>query len=137
MSIVLLVYLASIVNDVRSASGSIAVFLAIGWIVYYAFICMHNTSYLTKKEDKKEAKHLKKVVALFVFLSSVSVFTPTEKTIYLMAGASIAQDIANSPKTAATLDKVYKIVDKKLDEYLSEGIDKAAKKIEDKLEVVK
>jgi ribosomal protein L11 len=48
-----------------------------------------------------------------------------------MAGASIAQDIANSPKTAATLDKVYKIVDKKLDEQLSEGIDEATKKIEE------
>lgn len=32
-----------------------------------------------------------------------------------VAGASIAQDIANSPKTAAAMEKVYKIVEKKLD----------------------
>jgi hypothetical protein len=38
-----------------------------------------------------------------------------------MMGASIAQDIANHPKTTASLDKVYKLIDKKLDEQLSDS----------------
>jgi hypothetical protein len=126
MSIVLLVYLASIVNDVKSVAGATALSLVAVWCTYYWIICMQNDLKCTKNE----AKHFKKTLVLFTLLGFINVFTPTEKTIYIMAGASIAQDIANSPKTAATLDKVYKIVDKKLDEQLSEGIDKATKKME-------
>ena len=35
-----------------------------------------------------------------------------------LAGASIAQDIASNPKTIDTMDKVYKLIDSKLDEQL-------------------
>ena len=79
--------------------------------------------------DKKGVNHVKKISAVILLLGFISVFTPSEKTIYLMAGASISQDIANSPKTTAAMEKVYKIVEKKLDSQLEELMDKAEKKI--------
>jgi hypothetical protein len=124
MSIVLLVYLASISKDLSFALVCLSVLGFLGLGVYtLAMIVDFN-----KKFDELGVK--KWFVLCFISLFT-AVLLPSEKTIYIMAGASIAQDIANSPKTAATLDKVYKIVDKKLDEQLSEGIDKATKKMEE------
>ena len=130
MSIVLLVYLASVVGSIKSLGGFLMfttplVFLASLWIVSFDSI---------GKVEKSKVKYVKTMISTLFVGVVLNTFTPTEKTLYLMAGASIAQDIASSPKTAATLDKVYKIVDKKLEEQLSEGIDKATKKIENKVE---
>jgi Ca2+/Na+ antiporter len=128
MNIVLLVYLASIVNAVKTTTGIVAVILTILFLAYGLFTSLYNSDQ-RHKEDCHKMQHTKKTLSVIIFLGSVSVFTPSEKTIYLMAGASIAQDIANSPKTAAAMEKVYKIVEKKLDNQLEELMDKAEKKI--------
>lgn len=133
MSIVLLVYLASIVEDIKSFGGILTYSLP---IVFLCYMWVNSFSSIGMTTPNK-MKYTKTMTTLFIVGVILSVFTPKEKTIYLMAGASIAQDIANSPKTVATLDKVYKIVEKKLDEQLEEGIDKAVKKAEKKLEEVK
>lgn len=119
MNIVLLVYLASIVNTVKAVSGMCALFILVGLVVYIYSALMLSSDLF----------HIKKTITAVVLLGSISILTPSEKTIYLMAGASIAQDIANSPKTAAAMEKVYKIVEKKLDSQLEELMDKAEKKI--------
>ena len=131
MSIVLLVYLAGLVEP-------LSWLLFCGGLIGIGTYCVGCSN----RNFMDSCKNPKKIISSLVLVVLIGVAIPTEKTLYLMAGASIAQDIANSPKTAATLDKVYKIVDKKLDEQLSEGIDKATKKIsskevEEKLEVVK
>ncbi len=127
MSIVLLVYLASVVDSIKNLGGFLMfatplVFLSYLWIAAFNGIGVF---------EKSKVKYVKTMISTLFIGIFLNTFTPTEKTLYLMAGASIAQDIANSPKTAATLDKVYKIVDKKLDEQLSEGITKVEKKIEE------
>jgi len=129
MSIVLLVYLVSIVNSIKAASALFFVLLTIVYCGYLFIGAFYNSE--QGKDENKIKFHPKKATSVLLLIGCISLFTPTEKTIYIMAAASIAQDIANSPKTAATLDKVYKIVDKKLDEQLSEGIDKATKKVEE------
>lgn len=119
MNIVLLVYLASIVDAIKVSAGVLFMIMLIAFL-FYLFICLM---------EGERVNHGKKISAVILFMGLVNLLTPSEKTIYLMAGASIAQDIANSPKTAATLDKVYKIVEKKLDSQLEELVDKAEKKI--------
>lgn len=125
MSIVLLVYLASIVDSIKNLGGFLMfatplVFLASLWVISFDNIGKREV-------DKSKLKYVKTMIATLFIGIFLNTFTPTEKTLYLMAGASIAQDIANSPKTAATLDKVYKIVDKKLEEQL-EGVSKNVNK---------
>lgn len=134
MSIVLLVYLASIVGSLKVVTGIAAGLLTTILIIYNIAVAICNLDCNYYKRDKTSVKHVKKILSVIALSLLVNVLTPSEKAVYIIAGASIAQDIANSPKTAATLDKVYKIVDKKLEEQLSEGIDKATKKIEDKVE---
>ena len=128
MSIVLLVYLASVVHHLTVVIALYAIFsiILIGIVKFAKIIHADETG-----KPENPFKHLKKWSSSVVFAILLAVLIPSERTVYLMAGASIAQDIANSPKTAATLDKVYKIVDKKLGEQLSEGISKVEKKVEE------
>ena len=134
MSIVLLVYLASIVDSLKVVTGIAAGLLTAILIVYNIAVAIYNSECDYYNRDKTSVKHVKKILSVIVLSLLINVLTPSEKAVYIIAGASIAQDIANSPKTAATLDKVYKIIDKKLEEQLSEGIDKATKKVENKIE---
>ena len=131
MSIVLLVYLASVVHSLTVVFALYAIFsiILIGIVKFAKIIHADET-----RKPENPFKHIKKWVASVVVAILLAVLIPSERTMYIMAGASIAQDIANSPKTAATLDKVYKIVDSKLDEQLEVVSKKAEKKIE---EVVK
>ncbi len=134
MSIVLLVYLASVVHSLTVVISLYAIFsiILIGVVKFAKIIHADET-----KKPENPFKHIKKWITSVVIAILLAVLIPSERTMYIMTGASIAQDIANSPKTAATLDKVYKIVDKKLEEQLSEGIDKGVKVVEKKLEEVK
>lgn len=120
MSIVLLVYLASVVETFKCTLGWLSVVLV--------FLYLFLTDFL------RTARHAKMVFTGLVIMFFTAVLIPSEKTIYIMAGASIAQDIANSPKTAATMDKVYKIIDSKLEEQLSAAADAVSKKAEKKIE---
>ena len=124
MSIVLLVYLASIVGDIKV---TLVLFLLTGVPSFVTFLAYQMT------ENKREISSLpvKKFVATFGVALLLAIGIPNERTIYILAGASIAQDIANSPKTAATMDKVYKIIDSKLEEQLEAVTKKAEKKIEE------
>jgi hypothetical protein len=131
MSIVLLVYLASVVDSLKFVSGFLAIALSLFLIGYFVGVAIYNSEPSYTQKDKATVKHPRKIIFAILLSLTLTVFTPSEKAVYIIAGASIAQDIANSPKTAATLDKVYKIVDKKLDEQLSEGINKATKKMEE------
>ena len=132
MSIVLLVYLASVVDSLKFTSGFLAITLTLFLVGYFICIAIYNAEPLYReKRERATVKHPRKILAVIVLMIVTTVLTPSEKAVYIIAGASIAQDIANSPKTAATMDKVYKIIDSKLEEQLEAVSKKAEKKIED------
>lgn len=132
MSIVLLVYLASVVDSLKFVSGFLAITLTLFLAGYSICIAIYNAEPLYgEKRERATVKHPRKILAVIILMIVTTVLTPSEKSVYIIAGASIAQDIANSPKTAATMDKVYKIIDSKLEEQLEAVSKKAENKIEE------
>lgn len=126
MSTVLMVYLAGIAGSIS------ATLFGVGFVSLIIYALLGGIA--ISDGVKFERLHPKKTISAILTCLLISVLIPPEKTIYMMAVASIAQDIASNPKTIVTMDKVYKIIDKKLEEQLLEGIDKATKKIENKVE---
>lgn len=111
MSIVWMIYFAGICNNVGALLATISTF---GGLIYAA-----AASYAIMVEEKEfKDLHPKKTIAALFICAFTAAIIPSEKTIYMMTGASIAQDIASNPKTIATMDKVYKLIDGKLDEQL-------------------
>lgn len=126
MSITLMIYLASIVNDIKAMFDVLCVALIIVTVLLgcFAGYCLDM-----EYEDRYTStiKSIKRVVISAILCATTSVLIPSEKTIYLMTAASIAEDIAKKPATVQMLDKVYNIVDKKLDEQL----ESLTKKVDD------
>jgi hypothetical protein len=56
-----------------------------------------------------------------IVVGFITVAIPSKQAIYMMAGAKVVQDISKDPRIQNTLDKIYKIIDNKLDEQLVKG----------------
>lgn len=112
MELALFVWLASIVGGVANLLGFMSIVLT-GVIIMalaHSFI------------EEKPFKLRSWVVPVLVVCGLISVLLPSQKTMYLMAGVWAGQAVVQSE----TADKVLKIVNGKLDEYLND-VEKSSK----------
>lgn len=108
MSIVMMIYLAGVVDGLKH-------FFVVS--TFIGVICAFSNSIFHVLEGGK----FYKIIPIYtVVVGLFAAIIPSEKTVYLMAGASIAQDIAANPRVLQTMDKVFKVVDSKLDEQLKD-----------------
>lgn len=113
MELALFVYLASVFNSINI----IAFFLSI------CFLLLTLISWIYIEDKALGMKHPKfYIIGLGISLFILAI-VPSERTMYMMAGAYTTQNIA----TSETGQKVYKLVNKKLDEYLVETENKLTK----------
>lgn len=73
-----------------------------------------------REEDRKLAKSskpwLKRAILTFFIVSVIVLLIPSQKTMYLIMGSEVSQEIINSE----TGKRVQNAINKKLDEYLGE-----------------
>lgn len=129
MSIGTIIYLAEVSDNLRYTLGGINVFLLISSVVLVtiAALVYSETNDTIFKLMIKLLKYSAGVVAPLLFLS---IFIPTSKTIYLMTGVSVLEDIANNKKVQETGGKVLDLLNKKIDELNNNSEDKS--KVKDK-----
>ena len=130
MSAATIIYLAEV-------SSSLITFIIIGLISFSIamfFLWMQQLSaqdsfYIFKTDSCKEnlelitarlKKHLSRYIPCLIIFGSISVFLPSSKTIYLMAGAKVAEDVAKSPEAKEISSKIIKVLNQKLDEQLEQ-----------------
>ena len=71
------------------------------------------------EQDKKKYfpfldRFLKAFIISCVIVSTLQIFTPSKNTVYVYAGIQTATEVSSNP----TLEKISKVVNKKLDEIL-------------------
>jgi SNF family Na+-dependent transporter len=111
MSIELFIYLASVAGDIKAVIGltTIAFFMVMAvYGITTAIDDGYNSEYIKNRVNIRN----KLMIATFV-LAVVSALLPNERTMYMMVGAHIGKEAIQSE----TASKIYKIIDKKLDEY--------------------
>lgn len=125
MEIAIFVYLSGIIGAISAFFHGLGTFTLAGTVLYLVFNLLNRGEYAQKyKEDVYNAAgvNLKSarwkiwgfVGVGFIFLATA---LPSQKTMYLMAGGYFGQQVLQSETT----DKVVKIVNSKLDEYLEEA----------------
>ena len=67
------------------------------------------------------------LAAVFSFSWLANALIPSEKALYMILGASAAQEIVANPKVQETGGKVLELINKKLEEALSDGEKASAK----------
>lgn len=121
MELAIFVYLASVIGNVGvifAITGILLVVIAASvWgIRYLSYAEDASRSYSKDSAVKPRSKPFVYSIILGVTLMLLSALLPSQKTMYLMAGAYAGQRVVQS----YTADKVLKVLNSKLDEYLSE-----------------
>jgi len=109
MSVVSMLYLADFVEHLAEV---LAILLTCSGL--YFIISVTNTSV----ENKPKTKSAKITLSVSLLSLTILALLPTRKTVYMMAAASYTQEIASNPKVTELGDKVYKLLNQKLDEAL-------------------
>lgn len=123
MEFALFVYIAGIVGNLSAFFEVSATIVGLLFIALSLRTGMNNDIY-----EKEESYPYRKALGKFMIVYIITGFflvalIPTQKTMYLMAGAYGSQAIIQSE----TAGKVVKIVNSKLDEYIAEA-EKSLKK---------
>ena len=122
MELALLVWFASISQTVGHAFSFVGFFASAVTVVGYGVWTVFA------KSDKDFTKPPKKRYAIPLIMVSLTIWfigliMPDQKTVYMATGAYIGQKVVQSEAA----DKVIKILNNKLDEYLKEAEDKLKK----------
>lgn len=109
MSLAFLLYIAHCCGTIQCVLG----LLTLGIFISVVGLSIQHASEYNPDEEKtkKFIKRLKKCVYVFLAVAVVAILSPSERTIYMMMGASYIQNSSITPK-------IEKIIEKKLDSYL-------------------
>lgn len=119
LNLVILFYLADICRGLHIACsvviGLVAIFFAIGLLAL-----MITADYYDNASDLKERiwhwrKAIKTAVISGVIAVLITILTPTQKTVYMIAGAIIVNQTANEVISSDLYKKLYNVINDKLD----------------------
>lgn len=110
---ILMIYLAGVSNTVHDLSIFTTVGMIVGLVILIGVWSNDDPDEETVIELKKWIKRLFVGFAASVF---VLVFVPSEKTLYMLAGADVAGQVAD--KASPVLNKTLELIEQKLDEEL-------------------
>lgn len=137
MDLALLVYFISLLDSV----GKLLIFVVVACIVLLIFLglfilieCKQESWNGDRENAKREALGKKAMVwtkctfVVFCLALFFGTVLPDQRTAYMMVAAWSAQKVAENPKTQEVGQKIMKIVDTKLDQYVEEALQNAEKK---------
>lgn len=118
MEFAIFVWLASVVGNLSAFFGMTATACLFMFFCMTVGVAMHNDLYSRDKKTYTIRTGMGKLLMSYVVVAYIiAALIPSQKTMYLMAGAYGSQKVVQSEAA----DKVVKIVNSKLDEYLEEA----------------
>lgn len=113
----LFIYLAGIVDQINTSMTIVSIILVVVLGMSYFYIC--------DQEDKIDPdlarsywKRWKKGLVGLIICGTIGLLSPTDKTMYAIAGTYGAVQIAQSPESKILVEKSLKVINQKLDEML-------------------
>ena len=127
MNLALLIYAITVFSNINRIAHAFEI-ISICCLVILSFIFLvSHTETETDKFRETIKKILKIDIIIFVLSISISTIIPTEKTSYLMVGGYLAENVVKSEqfnntisKSGEIVNKLTKIVNNKLDQYVEE-----------------
>ena len=140
--IVALVYIADILNNISGILFAVLLFLGFGLITSCILHMVQHSEenvgiYSRSELDSRIAKAVEEVenrfnkkykkpmimpvrfAIGFIVLGLFMAFIPSKQTVYMYAGAQLADRVAADPKVQQLGGKVYDLIEKKIDEELA------------------
>lgn len=117
LTIIGLLYLA----DVADAISHIATFIGILGVVIFliAMLCVVEDEELIKNPHKMPIA-VKKLIVIWLTVSAIGILMPSKTTIYSIVALQVSSETIGIVKDTEIFNKVYKLINKKLDQELNE-----------------
>ena len=115
MTFAMMIYLAGVATTIQVVSIFTTLITAFGTVV---LIATHAADYHKEKTLAELKKWSKRLFIGCVVSTIVMIFTPSEKTLYMLAGADVAGQVQVADKTSPVLNKTLELIEQKLDEEL-------------------
>jgi len=117
-NLVVLFYLADVCNGIHFASNTVFVLLAVLFGVFLLAL-MVASDYCEYKELKEKVlswkKYIKIAVITGVVTGVISILTPSQKTMYMIAGGIMVNQTASEVINTDLYKKIYNAINDKLD----------------------
>lgn len=138
MQLAVLLYLASIAENIRQGLGIFA--MVFGWVAFLASLVFVGSAITLVTGDKstdfvttrQSARLARKAVgwcfAAWVALTLIVHLTPMRKDVYVMAGGYVAMKALDSDLVQGTANKALNSIEHWLDTELARELDNAARK---------
>ena len=122
MSIVILIYIASIVENLKTFLLIIAGIFS----VFTFFTCAASIDITTDigdffNRDNKSIKVIKRFVICAVTAGFFAAIIPTERQVYYISAAYVGINVADNIATSPEFNKIRLIINNKMDEYIKEN----------------
>lgn len=117
-SLVVLFYLADVCDGIHFASNTVFVLLAVLFGIFLIAL-MVASDYCEYKELKEKVvswkKYIKIAVITGVVTGVISILTPSQKTMYMIAGSMMVNQTANEVINSDLYKRIYNAINDKLD----------------------
>ena len=122
MGIVILIYIASIVENLKTFLLIIAGIFS----VFTFFTCVSSIDINTNigdffNRDNKSIKVIKRFVICAVTAGFFAAIIPTERQVYYISAAYVGINVADNIATSPEFNKIRLIINNKMDEYIKEN----------------
>ena len=124
MVIVILIYIASIVENLKMFLLIIAGFFSV--FTFFFLTCASSIDITTDigdffNRDNKSIKVIKRFVICAVTAGFFAAIIPTERQVYYISAAYVGINVADNIATSPEFNKIRLIINNKMDEYIKEN----------------
>ena len=117
-NLVVLFYLADVCDGIHFASNTVFVLLAVLFGVFLLALMIASDYYEYKQLKEKVLswkKYIKNTVIAGVVTGVISILTPSQKTMYMIAGGIMVNQTASEVINSNLYKKIYNAINDKLD----------------------
>lgn len=117
-SLIILFYLADVCDGIHFASNTVFVLLAVLFGIFLLALMVASDYYEYKQLKEKVVswkKYIKIAVITGVVTGVISILTPSQKTMYMIAGSMMVNQTANEVINSDLYKKIYNAINDKLD----------------------
>lgn len=123
-NLILTVYLIDLFHTISALTKILFVFIVPSTIFMYMFMLIHTSDYYEKTRNLIKNTFSSKWFTSLWVISILGLLIPSKQSMYVMLGLHVGNSMITEVSKSPIYNKAYKVLEKSLDEYLNEELNK-------------
>lgn len=115
-----IIYLIDVITPLKGPCILLSAFSVILFVFLVFELIEHKENYGKDKDYKRMYRITRGIPTISVIFILLAVFIPSKTTAYTLLGIKLGQVAVSKPEVQNKVDKISKIIDIKLDQYIQE-----------------